>query len=234
VRICVVAAHPDDESIGASSVLGLDDVVVIHMTNGAPRDARWWTGAAADRESYRRIRDGEAERALRRVGVSRIALDFDDQEVVYQLDAVVDALAGALARVAPDLIITHAYEGGHPDHDAAALAVARVRARIPVLEMALYHGAGGALVAGDFIERAPRVRYALSDAERARRRGLLESYVSQRAVLAPFLNLATECFRPARTYDFTRPPHDGSLHYERLGMKPTPAAWRTLALARAR
>lgn len=234
MRICIVAAHPDDESIGASSVLGLGDVVVVHVTNGAPRDARWWAAGTVDRDAYRRTREREAECAMSLAGAPRIALELDDQEVVYQLAAVVEALAAMLDRVRPDLIITHAYEGGHPDHDAVACAIARARGRIPVLEMALYHGAGGELSVGEFIDGAPRVRYRLNDVERERRRGLLEAYRSQRAVLAPFLNVVVESFRPAREYDFARPPHAGALHYERLGMKPSPEMWRALARASAR
>ncbi len=234
LRVCIVAAHPDDETIGASSVLrSCHDVVVIHVTNGATLDPRWWAPGVVDRDAYLRTREHEAERALGSVGAKRIALGFDDQEVVYQLDAVVHALATTLDRIRPDLILGHAYEGGHPDHDAVAFAVARARARIPAFEMALYHGAGGVLCAGEFIEREPQLRYALKPDELARRRSLLALYASQRAVLAPFLNVAAEKFRPAREYDFTRPPHDGALHYERLGMKPAPETWRALVRARA-
>jgi len=34
-----VVAHPDDETVGAGALLDrLDDVVVVHVTDGAPRD----------------------------------------------------------------------------------------------------------------------------------------------------------------------------------------------------
>jgi LmbE family N-acetylglucosaminyl deacetylase len=228
-RVCIVAAHPDDESIGASSVLlHGSDVVVVHVTNGVPRDARWWAPGVIDPDGYRSAREREAERALRSVGAMRIALGFDDQQVVYQLDAVVEALASAFARVRPDVIISHAYEGGHPDHDAVAYAVARARGSIPALEMALYHGEGGALRAGELIGREPYLRYELNATELQHRRELLGAYASQRTVLAPFLEIATESFRPACTYDFSQPPHAGALHYERIGMKPAPVVWRAL------
>src|SRR4051794_21074532 len=65
VRVCVVAAHPDDETLGASAVFGwCDDVVVVHATNGAPRDPRWWPSCAADRQRYIQMREREAECAL--------------------------------------------------------------------------------------------------------------------------------------------------------------------------
>ena len=67
----------------------------------------------------------------------------------------------------------------------------------------------------------------LTAAERERKRAMLASYKSQRAVLEPF-GLDDERFRVAPPYDFASAPHSGLLAYERLGWM-TGDAWRELA-----
>ncbi len=234
MRLWIVAAHPDDESIGASLALGgACEVLVIHVTAGAPRDARWWPEGTIDREVYARARAREADQALAESGARRLALAFEDQETVFALDELTRELTKLVAHGRPDAIITHAYEGGHPDHDAVAVACARARARAgsqaSLLEMALYHGETGALHTGEFISGDESgVRCRLDAAQLQRRRVMLAAYHSQRSVLAPFFALGHECFRVAPTCDFTRPPHGGKLHYERLGMRPSADEWREL------
>lgn len=234
MKIWIVAAHPDDETLGASLALHPGaDASVIHVTNGAPSDPRWWPEGIVDRDSYARTRASEAEQALAISGARRVALGFDDQGAVFALDELTRELARLLRHGRPDLIITHAYEGGHPDHDAVAVACARACAaadvRACLLEMALYHAAPGRLCVGAFVEqRSGDVRCRLGAADRERRRRMLAAYASQRDVLEPFFAVEHECFRVAPAYDFTRPPHAGTLHYERLGMRPTAAEWREL------
>jgi LmbE family N-acetylglucosaminyl deacetylase len=234
MRVLIVAAHPDDETIGASAVLGAPhETVVLHATDGAPRDPRWWPAGISDRDEYASVRALEAARALALAGATCIPLRFVDQEAACALRELVAVLADHIARLAPDLIITHAYEGGHPDHDAVAFAVARARRLVGrdvrLFEMALYHAAQGALVAGGFIDDRGSVRHELDQARLRRRRAMLDCFTSQRAVLAPFAELAHERYRVAPDYDFGRPPHDGALHYERAGFSITGEQWRALA-----
>ena len=40
-----------------------------------------------------------------------------------RLEDLVDRCAGLIGALRPAVVITHAYEGGHPDHDTLALAV---------------------------------------------------------------------------------------------------------------
>lgn len=233
----IVAAHPDDETIGASALCGPPhETIVVHATDGAPRDPRWWPAGISDRDAYATERAREASRALALVGAERIALGFADQEAALAMPQLACAIAAQIARRAPDLIITHAYEGGHPDHDAVAFAVAQarplVRSPMAVYEMALYHGAPGTLVVGELIDNAASLRHALPPAQLRRRRAMLACFASQRATLAPFVSLAHERYRRAPAYDFSRPPHDGPLLYERMGFPISGAGWRALATRR--
>lgn len=238
MRVLIVAAHPDDETIGASTLLhGPHEVTILHVTDGAPRDPRWWPAATESREAYADQRHRELALALARTNVPparMLRLGFVDQETCHGLRALARAIAEHVAEARPELVVTHAYEGGHPDHDSVAFAVAEARAVVPdpprVIEMALYHGARGALCAGEFLPgtRAPAT-HVLTDEERRRRAEMLGCFASQRETLAPFLGVRHERFRVAPAYDFARPPHAGPLLYERTGFTTAGAEWRELA-----
>src|SRR2546429_5215252 len=98
----VLAAHPDDEVVGAAVLLTRSRACrVIHLTDGAPRDSRLWPCAFAGRSHYARLRRLEAARALALAGVDceRIhALGAIDQEAARQLSLLARELAPLLAR----------------------------------------------------------------------------------------------------------------------------------------
>ena len=124
----VVQAHPDDEVIALGSRLAsLRSAIFVHVTDGAPRDGvdasvHGFTGA----HMYARARrhELEAAMALAGVGIEQLhEISCPDQQAAKCLVALSRQIAGLIARVRPKLLITHPYEGGHPDHDATAFAV---------------------------------------------------------------------------------------------------------------
>ncbi|MGI8509732.1 MAG: PIG-L deacetylase family protein [Gemmatimonadaceae bacterium] len=247
-KVLVVAAHPDDEVIGLGSRLSrLRRVTVLHVTDGAPRERRWW-GAPhlASREEYARVRQEELTAALALAGVGeehRRSLDIPDQEASSDLAGLARRMADVLAQLAPDVVLTHAYEGGHPDHDATTFAVHSARhimeqrgARIPLLmEFTSYHArqdgaVGDGTATGDFIPvpGAHEVEVALTAPKRELKRRMLAAFASQRETLTAF-GVEVERFRVAPAYDFTAPPHSGALHYENFDWGFTGDEWRTSA-----
>lgn len=242
LRWLVVAAHPDDETIGATWVLSRSDsAVVLHVTDGAPEDrALWPPEAPGSREGYARLRSQEVSAALALAGVGpeRVhRLGFADQKACLALAELSLQVAEVLAAQRPDIVLVHPYEGGHPDHDAAAFAV-RAAALLfertgvagpRIAEMTSYHRLEGQLRTGVFLPGPGRVlERVLGSEEREQKTRMLRAFASQARVLAPF-SVGAERFRAAPAYDFTRPPHEGRLHYESLGWPMTGARWRELA-----
>jgi N-acetylglucosamine malate deacetylase 2 len=243
IRALVLAAHPDDETIGCGGLLGWDlDTYVAYLTDGVPHDAALVPERFRhDRDGYRRARRTEAERALARAGLGReriVSLGGVDQETSFEMVSCVRRFVDLLEALRPELILTHPYEGGHPDHDTATF-VARAGSRLVrsrwglspvVLEMTSYHAGANALVTGRFLDDGDErytLRFSLSPADRLRKEEMLRCFETQRDVLAPF-SVEEERFRRAPAYDFSSPPHPGALYYEKLGWPMTGEAWRKL------
>ena len=234
-HVVIVVAHPDDEVIGAGALLGhLRGATILHVTDGSPRDpADARRAGLATREEYAAARRRELECALRLAGIApqrAIQLGFMDQETMLQLPRLCASLAEQLAALAPDLILTQPYEGGHPDHDSTAFAVQRCAGQAtPRFEMTSYHARDGALETGVFLPNgeAAFVRPLLPE-DAARKKRMLECYRSQAPVLQDFA-VVPEQFRRAPRYNFAHPPHAGMLHYERLPWGLTGERWRELA-----
>ena len=123
--IVIVSAHPDDETIGIGARLRyLKNLSLVHVTNGAPNLASAMRAGFTDTASYSAARFKELEHALVLLEahpVQKRALGFVDGDTVRSLVRLVEALTAELRGKL--VIITHAYEGGHPDHDSCAFAV---------------------------------------------------------------------------------------------------------------
>ena len=241
--VAVVAAHPDDEVLGLGARLPLlgDGLLLIHVTDGAPRDMADASRAGCKtREDYAALRRRELDAALRTAGVSAdlAMLGAVDQEASLDLAGLACRLAALLRDRAPDIVVTHPYEGGHPDHDAACFVVhAACRLLGPaaapaIVEMASYHDRDGSIAPLEFLDNADggeTVALPLTAAEQDLKRRLLACFATQQGTLQYFPTAIERC-RPAPAYDFTAPPHAGTLFYERFGWGGmTGERWRALA-----
>lgn len=232
-RVALVVAHPDDETIAAGASLHLlPGLLLVHVTDGAPRALADSAAAGFDTPAdYAAARRGELMAALRVAGASPdlVELGVADQDASLHMPALSHALARLFDAHGIDAVITHAYEGGHPDHDATAFAVHAAAGRRPVLEFAGYHAdPTGALLTGRFLPGPDPTVITLTEAEQARKRAMFDCFRTQARTLAAF-GTREEAFRPAAPCDFTAPPLPGRLNYEHWGWSMTGARWRTLA-----
>jgi LmbE family N-acetylglucosaminyl deacetylase len=242
--VALVTAHPDDETIGAGALLPrLQGVTVILATDGAPRNgddaARQGFAGAAE---YAFARSCEFERVMMLAGVpvaDRFCLALPDQEAAPNLPRLARALVRLFRERDTEIALTHAYEGGHPDHDAVAFAVhaaAELRRRegrdIAIVEMPFYRLDGEDWAVQRFVP-APGVEETvlpLGEEDRAAKRQMLAAHRTQGETLGRF-GLDAERFRIAPAYDFAALPNGGRLLYERYGWGMTGSRWLALAAA---
>ena len=243
-RVLFVVAHPDDEVIGAGGSLlsRFEHCHVVHLTDGAPANMVFAHRANFNtRDDYAQARREEAVRALSLAGISEsqiIEFGVTDQQLSYQLVSVVRRLSELLHEVEPEVVITQAYEGGHPDHDATAFAVHVARSILhykkapapDVFEMTSYHRRAESVVYEDFLPRDgnPSVTFALKQEERSLKQKMFECFQTQREILSGF-PIELERFRKAPPYNFSLPAHAGKLHYDYYDWGVTGEKWLSLA-----
>jgi LmbE family N-acetylglucosaminyl deacetylase len=242
----VVAAHPDDEAVGAGSRLPrLAQALFVHVTDGAPRDGIDAARHGLTPAAYAGRRRKELEAALDRCGIGPqqvLRLGCPDQQAALRMAELATQLAQLFLQQEVEAVLTHSYEGGHPDHDATAFAVHAACALLRVLEhappalveMTSYHLGPEGLRPGEFLADAAAdaqlATVVLSPAEAAGKRALFACFATQRDTLQ-FFPLAVERFRPAPRYDFRRPPHAGPLFYEGHDWGMSGERFRALAAA---
>ena len=229
-RIMVVVAHPDDETVGAGGCLSMfREVTIVHATDGAPEDMADANSLGfATRRAYALARRAELEAAMAEAGIDRNALHclgVADQGAARNLAALSIRIVKLFREHGPSIVLTHAYEGGHPDHDAVAFAVhaATRLARMwgdpqpALIEMPLYRAEGGRMAAQSFAPAADRktVTLPLSAAARQRKQRMFDCFITQKPVLASF-QIDVERFRCAPHYDFELLPNAGDLYYEQF------------------
>ena len=243
----VVVAHPDDEVIGVGGRLPrLKRAHVVYATDGAPADLADAVRAGfRSREAYRDARAREAEAGLAVAGVppARIVrLVFADQRASLDMAALTQAVLATLRHLRPEVVLTHPFENGHPDHDAVALAVhlairkllADAGEPVPeLIEFASYHDPDGSgrLAVQEFLPAdTPAILVELDEREQALKRRLLACHATQAAILSRF-PVDRERYRLAPAYDFLAPPHPWRPLYETWFDTMTRERWQGLAAA---
>ncbi|HEY6305861.1 MAG TPA: PIG-L family deacetylase [Candidatus Angelobacter sp.] len=224
----VLVAHPDDEVILCGALMQkMQRAVVVFSTDGAPRDEGFWRQYGS-RQAYAEVRRQEARQALDAVGACPVFLSdrvddgIADQELFRRLPEAVTAVKKIVAHLGPDCILTPAYEGGHPDHDAACFigwVVGRhASLPLPVWEGPLYHRrADGASAPQTFPELTGfEVELRAECGTLQKKIEMWRAYKSQGLVLDGF-RADLETFRPMAAYEFSRPPLPWKLNYEQWG-----------------
>lgn len=245
----LVVAHPDDESIGCGAQLPrLSGLTVIHVTDGAPRDGHDAARRGfSDSASYAAARARELDAALSLAGIPlerRIALFYPDGGVAEIIAPLARSLAETFSTRGITVALTHAYEGGHPDHDAVALALRGARRllgpeRLAVIEMPFYHAGpdgfdAGSFLATDFLATDPprrAIALHLDPEDCAFKAALFAAHASQAATLNR-VPIALERFREAPDDPFGILPNGGRLLYGESGLDG--ARFRALAEAAER
>jgi LmbE family N-acetylglucosaminyl deacetylase len=172
--VLVLAAHPDDEVIGAGGLLawhGLQGhpVTVVHVTDGASGDPLAKTG------DIRAIRRREGEEALRRLRITAPRrFDLPDGFVPEHLSELAVLLRALFAEIKPATLYSFWFGEAHRDHRAVGAAVVMAADALPADCRCLLYGVNHVPPGGTLFDTTDV--YAL-------KRHACEAYASQLAYI---------------------------------------------------
>ncbi|MFD8493787.1 PIG-L family deacetylase [Amycolatopsis sp. NPDC059657] len=181
-RACVVAAHPDDETLGVSGLLQRlhaqgTEITLVIATDG---EAAFPDADAAGRRELGKVRRRELHDSLRTQRVADIEpvwLGLPDSRLAGHAEELTTALGELTAGA--DLVLAPWPEDPHPDHQVAgraALAAAPVTAHRWSYPIWLWHWLSPDDPA---IQWSRAFAFALSEDERDRKRAGVGAFTSQ-------------------------------------------------------
>jgi N-acetylglucosamine malate deacetylase 2 len=190
------------------------------------------------RDEYARARRAELEQVLSLLRLAPNVLSgmwFPDQTLSWHLKEAAELLVKCFREIDPEVVITHPYEGGHPDHDATAFAVSaalRLMNSAPAhLEFASYNRIGGIHRWLTYLPwpACQSCTIRIPEEEKTRKQTLLNCFQTQQRTLQG-VPLDFEYLRVAPAYRFTEPPHPGKLNYEYYSWGMTGEQFRRLGV----
>ncbi len=228
--------HQDDE-FGAfflidNSLLSGRTPIIVFLTNGA------YGQATSDQ------RNAESLNVLMQLGVRTewiwylgTSKNIKDQSLAENLDSIYHAILASLGKDGKPLAVNSVYapswEGGHPDHDAAALLAVAIGHAIgresQVYQFPLYNSNDTALfpyaALNPIAEAGPIEEFDIPVRSRLRYLKLCTKYKSQRKtfigllpfIFAHYIKRGTQQIQALRLQTISDRPHRGSLLYERRG-----------------
>jgi N-acetylglucosamine malate deacetylase 2 len=204
-KVLVLAAHPDDETIACGGLLQrAATALVVFAVDGAPH-RYGFEKKFGSLQDYSVARFREASRALSFIPhcsfhrlVTTEGTWLSDQHLFLNLPAAFISLRRFAREFSPDLLVAHAFEGGHIDHDAShflAKELARSLA-VPALEFPLYWKSSHGQDAFQRFRESHESEFALqlSPQELQVKRRMLREYRTQRGLTGVF-SQGTERFR---------------------------------------
>lgn len=225
-RILILVPHPDDEIVACAAAIGRardqgSEIFTLYLTHGCIARETLWPWARRKYEQIVARRRDEAEQAAKFLGVTPVGWSDRPARFLWQhLAEAYNEIKAAIVRFKIDQLWVPAYEGGNADHDALNALTCLFTTKISVLEFAEYNFVGGKTCSQEFPHpNGSEYVVELTGEERKKKRAALDIYDSETSNLN-YVEIERECCRPLMAYDYSRPPHPGTLWYIRFQWVP--------------
>lgn len=211
-RILILIPHPDDEVVGACGAM------LRAQTQGSKIFGLYLTTGISSRKKEAALRREEAKKVAGLLNIHAVAFEeIPSRRLKNHLHEVEKKIAATIEDCEIDRLWVPAYEGGHQDHDAANFLASRFKKALPVWEFSEYHFFGGKTYSNDFFKlTGDEKKVELTKEESQIKKRALSLYKSEwfnLRMVRP--SLTQEALRPLSRYDYSKPPYEGKMYYQR-------------------
>lgn len=223
-NILILVAHPDDEIVGTCIFIKRKiqeghKIFLLFLTNGVIDKNDMWFWEKKKYSFYLERRLAELRESVNLLRVTGFYIQNIPtrtlKDSVYESFSMIQKI---IKKENIDYIFSPAYEGGHQDHDVANSIASKFKKSKKVFEFSEYHYFNNKISSNCFINfSGNEVFLNLSYEEIKFKKKLIKVYKSEIKNLN-YINFHQECFRPIIDYDYSKPPHEGTLFYRRFSM----------------
>lgn len=225
-HILILVPHPDDEVVACAAALRRAqeqgaDVYALYLTHGCLARETLWPWQRKNYDQYVARRRSESEKVSEYLGITPIGRPQRAARHLWcELPEVFSEIQQAIQHYKIDEVWLPAYEGGNADHDGLNALGTLLLPHVKVIEFAEYNYFKGRTHSQEFpYPNGSETVLTLTPEEKAQKRSALDLYGSEKLNLS-YVKTERECFRSLAHYDYGKPPHPGTLWYQRFQWVP--------------
>ncbi len=225
-RILILVPHPDDEVVACCAAIGRArkegaEIFALYLTHGCIARGTLWPWDRKNYDAYVARRRAEGEAVAKLLGITPVGWSPRPARHLWrELASVYDEIRAAITTHKIDQLWVPAYEGGNADHDGLNALGALLGVLMSVIEFAEYNFFQGKANSQSFpFPNGTEQTLTPTTEEQAQKLTALAMYKSEKKNLN-YIHTARECFRPFAAYDYSKPPHEGTLWYARFQWVP--------------
>ena len=220
-NVLLIAPHPDDEIVGLylviKKILKEKKIIIFFLTNGVIDKKSLWFWDRKYHKNKVKIRIKEMKNSMDFLGIKKYYLqDISTRFLKENIEKTFKKIKKIKKEHKIDTIFCPAYEGGHQDHDVANFICSRFKKKCMVYEFAEYNFFENKINNNYFFYSTDKDKVIfLTRSEKKEKEKFLKIYKSESKNLN-YVSLEKESYRELFDYDYSSPPHKGTLFYRRF------------------
>ncbi len=225
-RILLLVPHPDDEVVACAAAIGRAqqqgaEIFACYLTHGCIARETLWPWQRKHHDQYVATRCTEAEHVAALLNITPVGWSSRPARHLWQnLPVIHEEVKQTIVTHNIDQFWVPAYEGGNADHDGLNALAQKFTKSVSILEFAEYNFYQGRTHSQAFpYPNGTEHILTLTPEECAKKRTALKLYASERSNLN-YVDVTREAFRPLAQYNYSQPPHPGTLWYARFQWVP--------------
>ena len=221
-KILFIIPHPDDEIVGSCILIknfltNGKKVLIFFATNGLISKESLWPWQKRYFRSNFLLRKKEMRRSLKNLGVTQYffqniptrTLKDNINKTYFKIKKILDSKK-------IDTIFCPSYEGGHQDHDVSNFICSRLKPYCNIFEFPEYNYFNQRINNNTFIDSSFSHKVIkLNNKEIKFKKRMISIYRSEKKNLN-YVDFEKESYRPLFDYNYSIPPHKGTLFYRRF------------------